>query len=53
MLKRLIVMAALGLTTVTLNTACSTAFIDSERDANVRIQRGHLCLGRNRQQQTR
>ena len=40
MLKRLIVMAALGLTTVTLNTACSTAFIDSERDANVRISKG-------------
>ena len=40
MLKRLILTAMLGFSSATLMTACSTAFIDSERDANVRISKG-------------
>lgn len=37
MIKRLILMAGLGLATATLGTACSSAYIDSERDSTIRI----------------
>lgn len=40
MIKRLILMAGLGLATVTLGSACSSAYIDSERDSTIRIVKG-------------